>query len=93
MSSVAPVPEVFQRLFLAADAPMGQTWLLSTRIPLTELALHLQALASKVPLVAKARDACGPGRYWKREPDLSRTSIQQHSKLLNPQPVPTPWLL
>jgi hypothetical protein len=29
-----------------------------------------------------------PGRYWKPEPDLS-TSIQQHSKLLNPQPVPT----
>jgi hypothetical protein len=53
MSSVAPVPEVFQRLFLATGAPMGQTWLLSTRIPLTELALHRQALASKVPLVAK----------------------------------------
>jgi hypothetical protein len=32
MSSVAPVPEVFQRLFLATDAPMGQPWLLSTRI-------------------------------------------------------------
>jgi hypothetical protein len=29
-----------------------------------------------------------PGRYWKPEPDLS-TSIQQHSKILNPQPVPT----
>jgi hypothetical protein len=57
MSSVAPVPEVFQRLFLANDAPMGQTWLLSTRLPLTELALHRQALAWKVPLVAKACDA------------------------------------
>jgi hypothetical protein len=83
MSSVAPVPEVFQRLFLATDAPMGQTWLLSTRIPLTELALHRQALASKVPSIAKARDAYGhfrtasqmnkvPGRYWKPEPDLER---------------------
>jgi hypothetical protein len=99
MSSVAPVPEVFQRLFLATDAPMGKTWLLSTRIQLMELALHRQALASKVPLVAKARDAYGyfrtasqmnkvPGWYWKPEPDLS-TSIQQHSKLLSPQPVPT----
>jgi hypothetical protein len=80
---------------------MGQTWLLSTRIPLTELALPRQALASKVPLVAKACDAYGhfrtvvsqmnkvPGRYWKPEPDLS-TSIQQHSKLLNPQSVSTP---
>jgi hypothetical protein len=105
MSSVAPVPEVFQRLFLASDAPMGQTWLLSTRTPLTELALHCQALALKVPSVAKARDASShfctasqtnkvPGRYWKPEPDLS-SSIQQHSKLLNPQPVPTPppWLV
>jgi hypothetical protein len=100
MPSVAPVPELSQCLFLAPDAPMGQTWLLSTRIPLTELALHHQALASKVPSVAKACDANGhfrtasqmnkvPGRYWKAEPDLS-TSIQQHYKLLNPQPVPTP---
>jgi hypothetical protein len=91
---------VFQRLFLATDAPIGQTWLLSTRIPLTELALHCQALASKVPLVAKARDAYShfctaiqmnkvPGRYWKPKPDPS-TSIQQHYKLLDPQPVPTP---
>ena len=40
MSSVAPVPEAFQRLFLATDAPMGQTWLLSTHIPLTGVALH-----------------------------------------------------
>jgi hypothetical protein len=78
----------------------GLAWLLSTHIPLMELALHHQALALKVHLVAKARDAYGyfckasqmnkvPGRYWKPEPDLS-TSIQQHSKLLNPQPVPTP---
>ncbi len=103
MSSVAPVPEVFQRLFLATDAPMGQTWLLSTRIPLTDLALHRQALASKVPLIDKARDAYGhfrtgsqmnkvPGKYWKLEPDLS-ASIQHTSKLLNPQPMPTPWLV
>jgi hypothetical protein len=33
-----------------------------------------------------------PGRYWKPEPDLS-TSIQHHTKLLNPQPVPTPVAL
>jgi hypothetical protein len=65
MSSVAPVPEVFQRLFLATDAPMGQTWLLSTRIPLTELALHHQALASKVPSMAKARHAYGHFRTAK----------------------------
>ena len=57
MSSVAPVPEGFQHLLSATDDPMGQTWLLSTRLPLTELALHRQALAWKVPLVAKACDA------------------------------------
>jgi hypothetical protein len=56
MSSVAPVPEAFQRLFLTTNAPMGQTWFLSTSIPLTELALHHQTLALKIPLVAKA---CG----------------------------------
>ena len=100
MSSVAPFPEVFQRLILATDAPMGQTWLLSSLIPLTELVLHHQALALKVPMVAKARDSYGhfctasqmnkvPGWYWKPEPDLS-ASIQQDSKLLNPQPVPNP---
>jgi hypothetical protein len=100
MSSVAPVPEVFPCLLLATDAPMGQTWRLSTRIPLTELALHHQALASKVPSIAKARDPSGhfrtanqmnkvPGRYWKPEPDLS-ASIQQNSQLLNPQLMPTP---
>jgi hypothetical protein len=98
MSSVAPVPEVCQLLFLATDAPMGQTWL--PHILLTELALHRQALAPKAPSVAKARDAYGhfrtasqmnkvPRRYWKPGPDLS-SSIQQHYKLLNPQPVPTP---
>jgi hypothetical protein len=38
---------------------MGQTWLLSTHIPLIELALYRQALALKVPLVAKARNAYG----------------------------------
>jgi hypothetical protein len=59
MSSVAPVPELFQCFFLATDAPMGQTWLLSTHVLLTELALHRHALASKVPSIAKARDAYG----------------------------------
>ncbi len=94
MSSVAPVPEVFQRLFLATHALMGQTWLLSTSLMLTELALHREALALKAPLDAKVRDVYGhfctasqmnkvPGRYWSPAPDLS-TSIQQHSKLLNP---------
>ncbi len=100
MSSVAPVPEAFKRLFLATDAPMGQTWLHSTRIPLTDLALHRQALAVKVPPPAKARNAYGhvrtasqmnkvPGRYWKPEPDL-KASIQENSKLLNPQTMPSP---
>jgi hypothetical protein len=59
MSSVAPLPELFQRLFLATDAPMGQTWLLSTRILLTELALHWQALALNVSLVAEAGNGYG----------------------------------
>jgi hypothetical protein len=100
MSSVAPVPEVLQHLFLATNARIGQTWLLSTHIPFTELAPHHQALTLKIPLVAKAREAYGDlrtssqmdnvrGWYWKPKPDLS-TSIQKHSKLLNPQTVPTP---
>jgi hypothetical protein len=100
MSSVAPVPEAFKRLFLATDAPMGQTWLHSTRIQLTDLALHRQALAGKVPPPAKARNAYGhvrtasqmnkvPGKYWQPEPDL-KASIQENSKLLNPQTMPSP---
>jgi hypothetical protein len=100
MSSVAPVPEVFQRLFLATNARMGQTWLLSSRIPLTESVPYRQALASNVPSIAKARDMYGrfctvsqmnkvPRRYWKPEPDLS-ASIQQNSKCLNPQQMPNP---
>jgi hypothetical protein len=52
MSSVAPAPEVFQRLFLADAAPMGQTDLASL---LSEVALHHLALASKIPSVPKAR--------------------------------------
>ncbi len=99
MSSVVPAPD-FQRLFLATDAPMGQTWLRSARIQLSKVALHHLALASKVPSVSNARDAYGhfrtasqmnkvPGRYWKPGPDLVN-SIQQASQLLNPQPVPTP---
>jgi hypothetical protein len=67
---------------------------------LTELALHCHAFALKTPLVARAHDVDGhfrsasqmnkvPGRYWKPKPDLG-TSIQQHSKLLNPQPAPNP---
>jgi hypothetical protein len=99
MSSTAPAPEVFNRLFLAADAPMGQTWLLSTRIPLSDEALHYRALASKVPSVAKARDAYGhfrtanqmnkvPGRYWQPNPDLTNL-LEQTSKLLNPHSMPT----
>jgi hypothetical protein len=97
MSSTAPVPEVFSRFFLADDAPMGQTWLLSTLIPLSEAALHHLAQAWKVPLIAKARNVYGhfrkasqmnkvPGRYWKPEPDLT-TFLEQTSQLLNPQYV------
>jgi hypothetical protein len=59
MSSTTPAPEVFSRLFLATDAPMGQTWLLSTCIPLSNAALHHLALAWKVPSIAKARGAYG----------------------------------
>jgi hypothetical protein len=94
MSSTAPAPKVFSHLFLATDALMGQTWLLSTHILLSEAALHHLALASKVPLIAKARDAYGhfcmasqmnkvPGRYWKPEPDLT-AFVEQTSQLLNP---------
>ncbi len=97
MSSTAPAPEVFSHLFLADDAPMGQTWLLSTLIPLLEAALHHLAQAWKVPLIAKARNAYGhfgkasqmitvPGRYWKPEPDLT-IFLEQTSQLLNPQYV------
>jgi hypothetical protein len=100
MSSTAPAPADFSRLFLATDAPMGKTWLLSTRIPLTKAALHHLALESKIPSIAKARDAYGhfrtasqmnkvPGRYWQLDSDL-KTSLAQSSLLLNPQPVPTP---
>jgi hypothetical protein len=99
MSSTAPPPEVFNRLFFATDAPMGQTWLLSTGIPLLDAALHHLALASKVPLLATARDAYGhfrtasqmnkvPGQYWLPDPDLT-TLLKQTSKLLNPQSMPT----
>jgi hypothetical protein len=104
MSSVAPASNVFQRLFLAKYAPMGKTWLRSTRIPLSVVALHHLALESEVPLVSKARDAYGhfrtssqtnkvPRHYWLPEPDLS-TLIQQASQLLNPQLLaPPPWLV
>jgi hypothetical protein len=99
MSSTAPASEVFNRLFLAADALMGQTWLLSTHIPLSDEALHQRALASKVPLVAMARDAYGhfrtanqmnkvSGRYWQPNPDLT-TLLEQTSMLLNPHSMPT----
>jgi hypothetical protein len=102
MLSTAPAPAVFSHLFLAPDAPMGKTWLLSTRIPLSEAALHHLALASKVPPIAKAMDAYGhfwtasqmnkvPGRYW--QPKLGLTnSLEQTSQLLNLQPVPTPMV-
>jgi hypothetical protein len=56
MSSVATAPKVFQRLFLAKDAPMGKTWLRSTRIPLSAVALNHLVLALQVPLIAKAWD-------------------------------------
>jgi hypothetical protein len=102
MSSTATASADFSRLFLASDAQMGKAWLLSTRIPLSKEALHHLALVSKIPSIAKARDAYGhfrtasqmnkvPGRYWKPEPDLT-TSLEQASKLLNPQPVPTPMV-
>jgi hypothetical protein len=99
MSSTAPAPEVFYHLCLAADAPMGQSWLLSTRIPLLEVALNHLALESKSPSIAKAREANGhfcttsqmnkvPRQYLKPELDLT-TSLEQASQLLNPQPAPT----
>jgi hypothetical protein len=102
MFSTAPAPEVFSRLFLANNAPMGQTWLLSTHILLLEAALHHLALTSKVPLIAKARDAYGhfciasqmnkvPGQYWQPEPDLM-IFLEQTSQLLNPQSMPTPMV-
>jgi hypothetical protein len=80
-SVAAPAPEAFQHLFLANDAPMGQSWLHSTCIPLLEVVSHTLALDSKVPSTSKARDAYGhfcmasqmnkvPGQYWKPEPNL-----------------------
>jgi hypothetical protein len=91
----------FQQLFLAKDAPVGKTWLRSTRILLLAVALHHLALESELPLVSKARDAYGhfctssqmnkvPGRYWLPEPDLSASIQQAYSQLLNPQPATTP---
>jgi hypothetical protein len=82
MTSTTSAPKVFNHLFLATDAPMGQTWLLSPQIQLSEVVLHHLALESKVSLIAKARDAYShfctasqmnkvPGRYWKPEPDLT----------------------
>jgi hypothetical protein len=48
--------EVFQRLFLAPNAPLGKTWLDSAGTPLSDDALHCLALASKIPLLIKARN-------------------------------------
>jgi hypothetical protein len=99
-TGTASVPEVFYCLFLATNAPMGQTWLLSTHIPLSEAALHHLALELKVPLISKAReDAYGHfcaashmnkvlGQYWQPKPDLM-ASLAQASQLLNPQPAPS----
>jgi hypothetical protein len=81
---------------------MGQTRLLSTRIPLLDAALHHLALASKVPLITKARDAYGhfctarqmnkvSGRYWQPDPDVMNL-LKQTYQLLNPQSAPTPMV-
>jgi hypothetical protein len=59
MSSVSPAPEVLKRLFLAQDALLGQTWLQTTCIPLSADLLNHLVLASKIPLVVKARDTSG----------------------------------
>jgi hypothetical protein len=100
MSSVPSAPEVLKSLLLAKDALLGQTWLQTTCIPLSADSLHHLVLASKIPLVVKARDAYGhsrtasqmnkvPSKYWQPEPALS-TLIQQESLGLNPKLASNP---
>jgi hypothetical protein len=77
-----PTAKVLQRLFLAVDAALGQTWLNSVSTPVSLDALHCLVLDLNIPLMVKARSTYGnfctasqmnkvPGPYWKPEPKLS----------------------
>jgi hypothetical protein len=81
MSSNEPPTEVLQHLFLATDAPVGQSWLNSVSTPVSLDALHCLVLDLNIPSMVKARSTYGhfrtasqvnrvPGPYWKPEPKL-----------------------
>ena len=100
MSSKEISAETLSRLFLAPDAPLGETWLQSASLPLSDDSLPALVLASNIPSMVKARSTYGhfrtasqmhkvSGRYWKPEPELF-ASLQQETLRLNPHPLPAP---
>jgi hypothetical protein len=100
MSSKEIPAETLLQLFLAPDPPLGETWLQSPSLPLSDDSLHGLVLASNIPSMVKARSAYGhfrtasqmhkvSGRYWKPEPELF-PSIQQETLRLSLHPLQVP---
>jgi hypothetical protein len=95
MSTVNKTPqEVLQRLFLATDAPLCQTWLTLAKQPISSDALHGLILDSKIPSVVKAQNMYGhfrtasqmnkvSGPYWKPEAELA-AHLELETRRLNP---------
>jgi hypothetical protein len=92
--------EVFHCLFLAPNAPIGKTWLDSACTPLSDDALQCLALASKIPLLVKARNMYGhfrmasqmkktSGLYWQPDLELVATLVNETCRL-NWHPLQTP---
>ena len=57
MSSTEPTAAALERLFLAPDAPLSETWLQNTSLLMD--ALHHWVLESKIPLAIQAQSLYG----------------------------------